>query len=192
MRTDAIDIFLKNLDDENIKVISDLNPVVIKIDNRHCAFYIRQITSAYFKKRPDVSRIQLHDSHETKSLIQKNTPVYVLGYCFDYDVFIAWTSDSLGKRFNVKKNVSLYSRFSLQKKAFETQQNASITLKNGDLVEAFPTQLLSNKIESLINSLDTMNRKRDTLIDLEFILQQNTELSFSEALKLISITNTSS
>jgi len=37
-----------------------------------------------------------------------------------------------------------------------------------------------------------MNRKRDTLIDLEFILQQNTELSFSEALKLISITNTSS
>jgi len=190
MRTHAINIFLKNLRNTNIKVISDLNPLIIKIDNRLYAFYIRQITSAYFKNRPDVSRIQLHDSPETKSLIQKNTPVYVLGYCSDYDVFITWTSNSLGKRLNVKKNVSLYSRFSLQKKAFKTQENVSITLKNGDIVEAFPTQLLSNKLDSFINNLNTRNRKRDTITDLELMLQQNPELSFAEALKLISANNT--
>src|SRR6056300_1009392 len=103
MRTDAINIFLKNLRHKNIEVISDLNPLVIKIDNRLCAFYIRQITSAYFKNRPDVSRIQLHDSPKTKSLIQKNTPVIVLGYCVDFDVFITWASDSLSKRLNFKK-----------------------------------------------------------------------------------------
>ena len=73
MRTHAINIFLKNLRNTNIKVISDLNPLIIKIDNRLYAFYIRQITSAYFKNRPDVSRIQLHDSPENKIFDSKKT-----------------------------------------------------------------------------------------------------------------------
>ena len=102
------------------------------------AFYIhiRQISSAYFPNRPDVTRIQLAKNSAFDNITKDNCDLLYLGYDNDNDVYVCWDYRLLKERLNQAKNVSLYSLKSQQGKV-QKKQIIQFKLENGDSPVAF-------------------------------------------------------
>ena len=133
----------------SIKVHSTDNPLEISTSKMRLALYIRKITSAYFKNRPDVSRVQLHDSQSIKNCEKRGVSVLVVGYCPRTDSVIIWPPESITSRFNKRNNVSLYSRFSFQLEAGKSTMINSYTLSNGDVVRGSNLSAIADVIRCI-------------------------------------------
>lgn len=116
---------------DNFHFISGLQPFKIQFKSKDYFVYIKTISSAYFKTRPDVNRAQLPLREDFNYIKKSNIPFIFLGYDPTYDVYVCWNYHIVKRRLNVQANVSFYSRQSwlgqVQEETFLRKQ-----LKNGE------------------------------------------------------------
>ena len=161
------------------------NPLVLEIQGITLALYIRKITSAYFKTRPDVTRIQLHDSSAIRALEDQNIKVLTLGYCHETNSVVLWPQNSIKSRFNKRKNVSLYSRMSFQRIAGASSSSIQYRLSNGDTITGLPLKCLNQVLRDFTSNDDYSPRTLDMFEDDGDKSQELNELSESESLSRI-------
>lgn len=128
----------------------DGNPFFIKIEEEKYFFFIKNISPAYFKHNTDITRVQVPSSKHFLNL-NDNVPIIVLGYDELTDTIVVWDPRKIKTRLNVKANVSLYSRQSLQNSVNYNDVNTGY-LSNNDKI------LLSKRknILTLIKSMRTV------------------------------------
>jgi hypothetical protein len=135
---------------KNIQFLELGNPFLIQINNNKYYIYIKNITSAYFKSRPDITRIQLGYSAKLNKICKSNIPFLLLGLDPINDVFACWDPTKIKRRLNAKANISLYSKNSVQK-SISGNKIILHELANGDKVVLFKTKTVSDFLEKLEN-----------------------------------------
>ena len=124
------------------------NPFLIQVDNVKYYLYVKNITSAYFKSRPDVTRIQLGYSAKLNKICKSNIPFILLGLDLTNDVFACWNPTKIKRRINAKANISLYSKTSIQK-SIKGSKILVHELANGDKVVLFKTKTIARFLENI-------------------------------------------
>ncbi len=89
----------------------DGNPFLIKIGTKQYFVFLKNLSPAYFKNSPDVTRIQLPYSDHFSKIFKADIPFIILGYDVDTDTVVSWNPQKIKERLNAKSNVSLYSRY---------------------------------------------------------------------------------
>lgn len=130
--------------------ISGVQPFKILFDSKNFFVYIKNISSAYFKNRPDVNRAQLPHREEFDFIKKSDIPFIFLGYDDENDVYVCWDFYIVKKRLNVQDNVSFYSRQSWQN---QVEKNSFLKkeLTNGDKLVLFKR----TDIISFFENIDT-------------------------------------
>ncbi|MCL9968288.1 MAG: hypothetical protein NBV56_03070 [Aquirufa antheringensis] len=111
---DLKDLIIKTLRSQSSVVFEEGNPFYLKIDSEEYLFFIKNISPAYFKQNPDITRVQIPSSKHFLNL-NDNIPLIVIGYDEANDVIVVWDPRKIRARLNIKSNVSVYSRLTLQK-----------------------------------------------------------------------------
>lgn len=115
----------------NFHFVSGLQPFKIQFKSKDYFVYIKTISSAYFKDRPDVNRAQLPLREDFNYIKKSNIPFVFLGYDPTNDVYVCWNYHIAKRRLNVQANVSFYSR---QSWLSQVQEDVFLKkkLKNGE------------------------------------------------------------
>lgn len=106
-------------------------PFKIRFNSNDYFVYIKTISSAYFKNRPDVNRAQLPLREDFNYIKKSNIPFIFLGYDPTNDVYVCWNYHIAKRRLNVQANVSFYSRQSWLSQV-EEDSFLRKKLKNGE------------------------------------------------------------
>ncbi len=103
----------------------------MSFDNNEYYVYVKNLSSAYFRERPDTTRAQLPIRDEFEEVKKSSIPFVFLGYDQNNDVLVCWNFHVVKARLNEKKSVSFYSRQFFQD---EVSSNVFLRkrLKNGD------------------------------------------------------------
>ena len=111
--------------------IKGVQPFLISFKNKEYYIYVKNLSSAYFKDRPDTTRAQLPIKEEFERIENSPTPFIFLGYDHTNDVLVCWNFHIVKERLNEKKSVSFYSRQFFQD---EVSSGTFLRkrLKNGD------------------------------------------------------------
>ncbi len=151
----------------------DGNPFLMKIGDSKYFVFLKNISPAYFKNSPDVTRVQLpHSEHFTK-IFKKDIPFIILGYDVDTDTIVSWNPNKIKERLNAKSNVSLYSRSSLQE-SVKVNEFKFGWLSTGEKIVAFKRENLLRyfdvifdlfKDDSLLSPLDKIPTSTLTKIE---------------------------
>jgi hypothetical protein len=112
------------------------NPFLIKIRTKRFFIFLKNISPAYFKNSPDITRVQLPYSDHFSKIFKADIPFIILGYDVTNDTVVCWNPKHVKQRLNAKSNVSLYSRESLQSKV-KTNEFKSGYLSNGEKIIIF-------------------------------------------------------
>lgn len=113
------------------RYISGIQPFLMSFDNREYNVYVKNLSSAYFKDRPDTTRAQLPNKDEFEE-IKKSPNLFVFfGYDQENDVLVCWNFHIVKARLNEKKSVSFYSRKFFQEEV-SSGEFLRKKLKNGD------------------------------------------------------------
>lgn len=123
------------------------NPFLIKIKDAPYFIFLKNLSSAYFKHSADVTRVQLPSSSHYAKIAESDIPFVILGYDIDNDVMVLWNPQKVRDRLNVKDNVSLYSRASLQNDV-QSGFNEGY-LSNGERIILFKRDHLIHLFENL-------------------------------------------
>lgn len=134
---------LNELDEFNYE---EGNPFLIKIGKKQYFVFLKNLSPAYFKNSPDVTRVQLPYSDHFSKILKADIPFIILGYDVDTDTVVTWNPKKVKERLNAKSNVSLYARSSLQEQIKDNEFKFGY-LSNGEKIVLF-------KRESLINYFD--------------------------------------
>jgi putative restriction endonuclease len=103
---------------DNVVFIDGNNPYRFSINKKTFYVFIKNVhESGDGRGNQDECRIQVSKSKNFNEAMNSSTDVIVLGYFADEKVFAAWNPFLMRDRFNQKKQISLYSRFSVQKEA---------------------------------------------------------------------------
>jgi len=121
----------------------DGNPFLINIQKKRYFIFLKNLSSAYFKHSPDVTRVQLPYSPHFSKIFKADIPFIILGYDVDNDTVVCWNPKKVKERLNAKSNVSLYSRESLQSKVQLNEFKAGY-LSNGEKIITFKRENLTN------------------------------------------------
>lgn len=106
-------LFLSSLKD--FKTIDgEKNPFQLTIFSKTYYIFLKNLSPAYFKNSPDVTRIQIPTSDHFKRILKSDIQFLAFGYDSDNDTFTVWNPAIVKKRLNAKDNVSIYSRSSVQ------------------------------------------------------------------------------
>ena len=138
---------------EKFTFISGIQPFKINFDTRKYFIYIKNISSAYFKNRPDVNRAQLPMREEFNFIKKSDIPFIFLGYDEENDIYVCWDYFIAKHRLNSKDNVSFYSRQSWQNQVTENEFLRK-QLTNGDEIVLFKRKQIVNFFKQ-INSFFT-------------------------------------
>lgn len=140
-----------NLYTENAFYIEGNNPYTFSINKKIVYVYIRNVhQSGQNRSNPDECRIQVGDSQNFLQAINSGKHVHILGYFDDENVFTAWNPYMFRDRINVKKTVSKYSRFSVQKDA--NKNGISLYVDNtGDTAITFKPEYIGLYLENYTN-----------------------------------------
>jgi hypothetical protein len=90
--------------------ISGTQPFLMSFNNKEYFVYVKNLSSAYFKERPDTTRAQLPIRDNFENIKKSPNPFIFLGYDQDNDVLVCWNFHIVKTRLNEKKSVSFYSR----------------------------------------------------------------------------------
>lgn len=131
------------------------NPFLIKFDERDFYIFLKNLSPAYFKGSPDITRVQLPFSDHFDKIFKTNIPFVVLGYDFDNDTMVCWNPLKIKERLNAKNNVSLYSRNSLQCDVSREQFKSGV-LSTGEKFVVFRRE-----------NLDVFFKKLPTFFEME-------------------------
>lgn len=126
----------------------DGNPFLIKIGTKQYFIFLKNLSPAYFKNSPDVTRVQLPYSDHFSKIFKADIPFIILGYDVDTDTVVSWNPEKIKERLNAKSNVSLYSRYSLQAQVKDNEFKFGY-LTNGEKIVSF-------KRDNLINFFDSV------------------------------------
>jgi hypothetical protein len=115
----------------NFLHIGGTQPFLISFANKEYYVYVKNLSSAYFKERPDTTRAQLPIREEFEEIKKSPNPFIFLGYDQDNDVLVCWNYHIVKTRLNEKKSVSFYSRQFFQNEVVHGEFLRK-QLKNGD------------------------------------------------------------
>jgi hypothetical protein len=148
--------FVETLNDIEGFNYEENNPFLIKIYEQRYFVFLKNLSPAYFKKSPDVTRVQLPFSNHFDEIFKANIPFVILGYDVDNDTMVSWNPSKTKERLNAKNNVSLYSRNSLQS---NIKQNEFKTgkLSNGEKIVLFRRENLDMFFEKLPDLFENNN-----------------------------------
>jgi hypothetical protein len=124
------------------------NPFLVRIGDKSYFVFLKNLSSAAYKKYPDNTRVQLPASDHFAKISTTDIPFVILGYDIDYDVMVSWNPQKVKDRLNTKSNVSLYSRESLQAKVQENEFKTAF-LSNGEKLILFKRPMLINFFDNL-------------------------------------------
>lgn len=158
----------------------DGNPFLIKIGKLHYFVFLKNISSAYFKKSPDVTRVQLPSSEHFSEISKSDIPFVILGYDIDNDTVVCWNPNKIKDRLNAKSNVSLYSRESLQSQV-KAKEFKSGYLSNREKIILFNRETLLLFFETLPTLFDDSVGKSPN----EIIISEPEEDTISDKLSEI-------
>lgn len=119
----------------------DGSPFFISLSDISYLIFLKNLSPAYFKGSPDITRIQLPYLEIFNQTFLDGVPLIVLGYDADNDVYVGWNPERIKKRINSKNNVSLYSRSSVQENSNTSSFNEG-QLTTGERFYAFHSGLL--------------------------------------------------
>jgi hypothetical protein len=128
--------FIEALSDSVNFSYEDGNPFLIKLGTKRFFIFLKNLSPAYFKNSPDVTRVQLPYSDHFSKIFKADIPFIILGYDADNDTLVCWNPKQVKQRLNAKSNVSLYSRESLQTKVKPTEFKSGY-LSNGEKIIIF-------------------------------------------------------
>lgn len=111
--------------------IDGTQPFLMSFDGLEYYVYVKNLSSAYFKDRPDTTRAQLPIKDEFDKIKKSTIPFIFLGYDQVNDVLVCWNYHTAKERLNVAKSVSFYSRQFFQDEVSSGELMRK-TLKNGD------------------------------------------------------------
>ena len=148
--SDLMLTFLSNVNGQDVRYISGNNPFAIKIDGEDAFIYIKNLSPAHLSNNnPDVWRIQLPTKDEFDKIKESSAMFFLLGYDARNKVYTTWNPYWCKQRLNVGKSVSMYSRYSLQKRVSESGQIENIELNNDGNVVCIPAQFIYSYIKSV-------------------------------------------
>lgn len=113
------------------KYISGTQPFLMSFDNQEYNVYVKNLSSAYFKDRPDTTRAQLPKKEEFEKIKKSPNPFIFFGYDQENDVLVCWNFNIVKARLNERKSVSFYSRKFFQEEV-SSGEFLRKRLKNGD------------------------------------------------------------
>lgn len=142
--------------------IEGIQPFLISFKNKEYYIYVKNLSSAYFKDRPDTTRAQLPIKEVFERIKNSPIPFIFLGYDYTNDVLVCWNFHTVKERLNEKKSVSFYSRQFFQDEVSSgtflrkklKNGDEPILFKRKDLIDFFnqvetffPTENITNNIE---------------------------------------------
>ena len=131
------DLFIEVFSQSNSFVhISGSMPFLMEVAGRKYYVYIKNISSAYFKDRPDTTRAQLPAKEDFNEISKSSIPFIFLGYDQVNDVVVCWNPKAVKERLNAMNNVSFYSRTYFQEEVM-IDEFKSAYLTNGDKLILF-------------------------------------------------------
>lgn len=156
---------------DNVVFIDGNNPYRFSINKRTFYVLIKNVhESGDGRGNQDECRIQIAKTGNFNAALSSMTEVIVLGYFADEKVFTAWNPYLMKDRFNKNQTISLYSRFSIQKKAASGKIAAYRDLNGQSVISFLPDYLglyLENvtkihllddtELVELVNKSDTLN-----------------------------------
>lgn len=145
--------FVETLNDVVGFSYEDGNPFQIKIDEKLFFVFLKNLSPAYFKNSPDITRVQLPYSDHFDKIFKANIPFLILGYDVENDTVVCWNPIKIKDRLNAKSNVSLYSRNSLQSNIKETEFRNGF-LSNGEKIILFRREDLHLFFKKISNLFD--------------------------------------
>lgn len=130
--------------------ISGIQPFLMQFKDKKYYVYIKNLSSAYFKERPDTTRAQLPIREEFDKIKKLDIPFIFLGYDLQNDVLVCWNFHNAKARLNEKRSVSFYSRQFFQD---EVSLGTFLrkNLKNGDE----PILFKRRDLVEFFNQIDT-------------------------------------
>lgn len=159
--------FIESLNEVDSFSYEDGNPFMIRIGANRYFIFLKNISPAYFKNSPDVTRVQLPFSEHFAKAFRANIPFCILGYDVDNDTVVSWNPKKLKERLNAKQNVSLYSRNSLQEKVEDGEFKAGY-LSNGEKIIVFNREslpLFFQRMTKLFRNNEISFEEEETEID---------------------------
>lgn len=140
--------FIETLNDLNDFSYEDGNPFLVKIGTKQFFIFLKNLSPAYFKNSPDITRVQLPYSERFSKIFKEEIPFIILGYDADTDTVVSWNPQKIRERLNAKSNVSLYSRYSLQVEVKDNEFKFGY-LTNGEKIVSFKRINLINFFDSI-------------------------------------------
>lgn len=158
------------------KYQSGVQPFLMTYNNKPYYLYVKNLSSAYFRERPDTTRAQLPIKDEFEEIKKSPYPFVFLGYDQNNDVLVCWNYHVVKQRLNAAKSVSFYSRKFFQEAVIEGELLQK-RLKNGDepvLFKRKDISLFFDKIETIFNNstdgiISTEDEKIAVITDEELI-----------------------
>ena len=135
--------FIETLNELDEFSYEEGNPFLIKIGTDKYFVFLKNLSPAYFKNSPDVTRVQLPYSDHFSKIFKADIPFIILGYDVDTDTVVTWNPTKVKERLNAKSNVSLYSRSSLQENVKDDEFRFGY-LSNGERIIVFKRENLTN------------------------------------------------
>jgi len=129
------------------------NPFLAKIYGANYYIYLKNLSPAYLKSSPDVTRVQLPYNDRFSEIFKTDIPFVIIGYDIDNDVMVCWNPIKIKERLNAKSNVSLYSRESLQKEV-RVKEFSKGYLSTGEFFIVFKRQNLSEFFQKIRTLFD--------------------------------------
>jgi hypothetical protein len=134
--------FIETLNELEGFTYEEGNPFLIRINSKRYFIFLKNLSPAYFKNSPDVTRVQLPYSPHFSKIFKADIPFIILGYDVDNDTLVCWNPKKVKERLNAKSNVSLYSRESLQSRV-KSNEFKSGYLSNGEKIITFKRESLT-------------------------------------------------
>ena len=173
---DLKSLIIKTIKCQNISnlKIGDGNPFYIAIEKDEFLFFLKNISPAYFKDNIDITRVQVPNSNHFQN-ISNNITFVIIGYDASNDAIVIWDPKKIKQRLNIKANISLYSRQSLQDSASYTEINIGYLSNNDKIIFS-----KRKNIMLILNSIIAEYETKPQVINVP-----NSEISFEKNTKEI-------
>lgn len=150
LRENLLEILSNSTSFKLLSKDDEINPCRVLFAESEFYIYIKNLSPAQLSNNnPDIWRIQLPVRTDFNKLKESDSLFVVLGYDQSNDVYVTWNPYWVKQRLNVAKSVSLYSRYSLQRQAKESQLFLKRTLNNENEVIIFPCSKLGDYLANL-------------------------------------------
>lgn len=151
--------------DDNFEYVKGVQPFLMKYENTYYYVYIKNLTSAYFKDSPGITRAQLPKKASFEEIKKSDYKFLFWGYDQENDVIVCWNFNLVKDRLNIGKSVSFYSRVSYQEEV-EEGEFLRINLKNGDCPIVFKRKSICDFFKN-IDTFFSKNTDDNIIIPVE-------------------------